>query len=963
MTLQTDLEAAVRGSVDFSGRRRAEYSSDASNYRRVPLGVVFPLDVADVEAAVAVCRQHDVPITTRGGGTSIAGNAIGSGVVIELSRHFNRILEIDAANRTARVEAGVVPDVLNEAVAKYGLRFGPDPSTHGRCTIGGMVGNDACGSHSVAWGRTSDNVVELEILTYDGVQMRVGAMPPGELDVAVTRGGDAGRIHGQLREIASTHRAALRTELGRFPRQVSGYGLHHLLDENGCDVARALVGTEGTCVIVLAATVRLVPLPVEQRLVVAGFTDSVAAADAVPDVLRHSPLTCEGIDVRILDVLRDRRAGAVPEDVLPQGAAWLLMDVDTTGDGSRATALAEGLEGIDGMLGVTVVDDPAHRKAVWKIREDGAGLATRSVDGTLSWPGWEDAAVPPENLGSYLRGFYALLDKYGLHGVVYGHFGEGCLHVRLDFDFSTTGGVGKFRDFMRAASELVVAHGGALSGEHGDGRARSEFLSTMYSQEMLRAFAEFKAVWDPRGRLNPGVIVDPSAVSDDLRLDPGNKWRKLPVKLALHEDRGEIGQAVHRCVGVGKCRTTSGGVMCPSYRATRDEKDSTRGRARVLQEMLLGETVKDGWRSDEVGEALDLCLSCKGCKSDCPVGVDMATYKSEYLFQRYRRRIRPASHYSMGWLPMLARAGARIPKTVNAIMSSWLSGAVKRAGGIAKERELPRFAEQTFIDAYAAREPRATPHTPDTPDMPDKSVLLWADTFTNFFSPHIGLAAVEVLEAAGFEVLVPDQPLCCGLTWVSTGQLRVARRQLRRSIRSVAALIDAGIPMVVLEPSCAALFRSDATELLPRDNGAQAIASASYTLAEFLRKYAQDWQLPALDGPASVQVHCHQHAIMGSAADGAVLRATGAKTTVLDAGCCGLAGNFGFERGHYETSRLVAEHGVLPALAASSPDAAIVADGFSCRTQFEQLAGVRSQHLAEVLRDALRKRQASRMWR
>lgn len=943
MDLFRDLQAAVRGAVDFSSRRRAEYSSDASNYRQPPLGVVFPLDAEDVEAAVRVCREHDVPITTRGGGTSIAGNAIGPGVVLDLSRHLNRIIELDPDARTARVDAGVVLDELNAAAAKHGLRFGPDPSTHGRCTLGGMIGNDACGSHSVAWGRTSDNVVDLDVLCYDGTRTVLRSLRLAELDAVIARGGRVGRIHAALRELAAEHRAALRTELGRFSRQVSGYGLQHLLDENGFDVARALVGAEGTCVLVLSATVRLVPVPQNQLLLVAGFTDSVAAADAVPAVLEHRPLTCEGMDDRILDVLRARRAGAVPEDALPSGSAWLLIDID--GTPQDADQLAIALAAAPGLTGTTLVTDPVQRKAVWKIREDGAGLATRSVDGTLSWPGWEDAAVPPENLGGYLRGFHRLLEEYGLHGVVYGHFGEGCLHVRLDFDFTTERGVRHFESFMRAASELVVRHGGALSGEHGDGRARSAYLSTMYSPELLDAFARFKAIWDPRGRMNPGVLVRPNGAAEDLRIQPAHSWKRLPTTLALHDDKGSFGQAVHRCVGVGKCRTTSGGVMCPSYRATRDEKDSTRGRARVLQEMLLGDTVRDGWRSKEVGEALDLCLSCKGCKSDCPVGVDMATYKSEYLYHRYRWRPRPASHYSMGWLPALAKVASRMPRAVNALTSSWLSGALKLMGGIAKERELPTFAERTFLD-WASEGGLSTEGTRG-------SVLLWADTFTNYFTPQVGVAAVQVLEAAGFEVLVPERARCCGLTWLSTGQLRVARRQLRRALATVEPLLEAGLPMVVLEPSCAALFRSDAVELLGDDPLAAALARDTYTLAEFLRAHAPDWTPPPIEGEAAVQVHCHQHAVMGARPDAELLAASGATARMLDAGCCGLAGNFGFERGHFEVSRQVAEHGVLPALASVPPDAAVVADGFSCRTQLAQLAGVRSVHLAELLRDGL----------
>lgn len=923
--LERDLAAAVRGQVDFSARRRAEYSSDGSNYRCVPRGVVFPLDEADAEAAVAVCRQHRVSITTRGGGTSIAGNAVGPGIILEFSRHMNRIISISPENRTAVVQAGVIPDVLNAAVAEYGLRFGPDPSTHARCTIGGMVGNDACGSHSVRWGRTSDNILDLDLLCYDGRRMSASNPDP--------------EIREELAALVSRHRSALRTELGRFSRQVSGYGLHHLLAENGASLARALVGSEGTCVIVLRATVQLVEVPKSQRLVVAGFTDSIMAADAVPAILRHKPLTCEGMDDRILDVLRSRRRNAVPDEILPAGAAWLLIDVE--GDAGKAAALTEDLTHCPGLEGVTTVDDPVVRRSIFKIREDGSGLATRSLDGRMSWPGWEDAAVPPDRLGSYLRDFDALVSEFGLAGVVYGHFGEGCLHVRLDFDLGSKTGVTRFEEFMFRAAELVAGHGGANSGEHGDGRARSEVLARMYSPEMLETFAEFKRIWDPEARLNPGVIVDPAKMTEDLRHSPDNSWRQLPVSLAFDDDRGDIGKAVHRCIGVGKCRTLSGGVMCPSYRATLDEKDSTRGRARVLQEMLLGEVVTDGWQSDAVGEALDLCLSCKGCSSDCPVAVDMASYKSEYLYQRYKRTLRPLSHYSMGWLPLTARFASKMPRVANAVMSSRLRGLVKKAGGIDAARELPQFAPHTFLDWYRVRGGRKG----------GREVLLWADTFTNFFAPYVGAAAVEVLEAAGFSVRVPAKPYCCGLTWVSTGQLDDARRELRRALGAAAPLLEKGTPMVVLEPSCAAVFRGDARELLP-GNTAETVAGGTYTFAEFLREHAGDWQLPSIDGKAALQVHCHQHAVIGAGSDAALLRDTGAGTTVLDAGCCGLAGNFGFEDGHFETSRKVAERGILPALA-KLPDSVVIADGFSCRTQLQQLSDIQSVHLAEYLRAAL----------
>jgi FAD/FMN-containing dehydrogenase/Fe-S oxidoreductase len=953
-TLERALRDAVpNGSVDFGPRRRAEYSQDASNYRQVPSAVVIPAGTDELVAAIAVCRELGVAVTVRGAGTSIAGQAVGDGIVIDTSRHLNRILDIDPEGRTARVEPGVILDDLQAACRPYGLRFGPDPSTHARCTIGGMIGNNACGTHSVAWGRTADNVLELDVLTYDGTRMQVRALDPEQLQEVIDAGGRRGEIHARLCDLRDGNLALLRTELGRFRRQVSGYGLEHLLPERGFDVAAALVGTEGTCVVVLSATVRLVPLPARRTLVVLGFTDLPAAADAAPAVLSHGPIACEGLGADQVAALRRNVPDAEPERYLPEGRGWLLCEFGTDAEGHDTDAeqeRASALQRDAGAVGVRLVQDPAEQGALWRIREESSGLATRAPDGSEAWPGWEDSAVPVENLGDYLRDLEKLMDRHGLHGTPYGHFGEGCVHIRIDFDYTTEHGIGVFRAFMREAAELVGRYGGTLSGEHGDGQARAEFLPIVHSPAAMDAFAVFKEIWDPENRLNPGILVHPRPADERLRIRPGHR-PALPMAtvLALKEDGGDLSRALRRCVGVAKCRTSSGGVMCPSYRATGDEKDSTRGRARVLYEMVQGEVITEGWRSEEVREVLDLCLSCKGCKSDCPVGVDMATYKAEFLHQHYRGRLRPASHYSLGWLPLWSRLGGAAPRLANAVTQARIpSAALKAAGGIASERPIPRFARQRFRRWFDRRPRQARAVSSD------RQVLLWTDTFTEYFTPEVGQAAVEVLEHAGFEVLLPRDRLCCGLTWLTTGQLGVARRVLSRTLDAVDPYLSRGIPMVGLEPSCTSLFRSDAQELLDGDPRAERAAESTMTLAELLDQRAGDVDLGRLERRAMTQTHCHQHATLGHSADDRVLARVGVQNDRLDSGCCGLAGNFGFERGHYDVSVQVGENVLLPALREAPSDTVVLADGFSCRTQISQLSQRRPAHLAELLRDSIR---------
>ncbi|MER5673718.1 FAD-binding and (Fe-S)-binding domain-containing protein [Pseudonocardia alni] len=929
--------------------RRAQYASDASIYRRVPLAVVFPRDRDEIVTAVAVCRAAGVPITCRGAGTSTSGQAVGAGAVLDLSRYCHRLLELDPVRRRARVEPGMVLDALQAAAAPHGLRFGPDPSTHSRATIGGMIGNDACGSHSVAWGRTADNVVELEVLTYRGTVLTVGPMSRAEIDAAVAAGGERGELIGRLAALASANLDTLRTRFDRFGRQVSGYALGNLLPERRFDLARALVGSEGTCAVVLAATLHLVPVPAHRGLVVLGFDDAVAAAAAVPPLLAQPGLLAlEGLDRALTGiVVRPRTRATIA--TLPPGGAWLFAELGGTPAevADRSAALTAVAAGQDGHTGHETVGDPARAAALWRIREDGAGLATRLPDGSEAWPGWEDAAVPPAALADYLREFVALRDRHGYAGAVYGHFGEGCLHTRIDFDFSDAAGVARFRAFVTEAAHLVTAHGGSLSGEHGDGRSRSELLGIMYPPEVLALFARFKAAWDPDGGLNPGIVVDPVPLDGDLRVDPARRPLPLVTVLPLHADGGDLARATRRCVGVGKCRsaTPRGGVMCPSFRATGDERDSTRGRARVLYEMTQGEVITDGWRSTEVRDALDLCLSCKGCSSDCPVGVDVATYKSEFLHHHYARRVRPPSHYSMGWLPLLSQVAALAPRAVNRITGSRLAPLLKRAGGIAPERELPRFARRTFRAAFAGHVPGGTGER--------GPVLLWVDSFADHFAPEVLHAGVAVLEDAGYRVEIPAGRQCCGLTWVTTGQLGVARRVMARTVAALAGPVARGVPVVGLEPSCTAALRTDLTEVLDGDPAARAVAAAVRTLAEQLGEHTPGWTPPRMTRSSISQTHCHQHATAGFSADAALLAAAGVDNRVLDSGCCGLAGNFGFEAGHYEVSRSIAEQVLLPEVRAAAPGTVVLADGFSCRTQIGRTGERPAVHLAELLAEGI----------
>jgi len=965
--LARDLTARVDGEIRFDAGSRAAYAVDASNYRQVPIGVVVPRTIDAGVEALAVCREHDVPVLSRGGGTSLAGQCCNVAVVIDWSKYCTRLVSVDPDARTCVVEPGIKLDDLNAALPGR-LIYGPKPATHVSCTLGGMIGNNSCGSTAQVFGKVADNVRRLEVLTYDGLRMWVGPTSEEEYAAIQAEGGRRAEIYRGLRAIASDHAALVAERFPDIPRRVSGYNLDDLVPGSAFDLARALVGSESTLVTVLHAELDLVTEAAETALVVLGFDDVVAAARCVPAILPHAPHFLESIDRVIVEFERAKGVHQRAMGALPEGHSWLMVQIrddDADRVAERARALADELAGLEPAPRVLTVTDPAEQAELFGIRESALAVSARDPrTGQDNYEGWEDAALPTDRLADYLADWTALVEEYGFTQgtAIYGHFGHGCIHTRIPFDLNTPAGIAEYRSFMERSADLCVAYGGSLSGEHGDGQSRGELLERMYGPELVRAFESVKALFDPRNRMNPGKVVHPYRLDENLQVGADYAPEQPATAFTYPSDDGRFTRAAERCIGVGRCRRTDGDVMCPSYRVTGEEHHSTRGRARLLWEMLRGHAdspIRDGWRSTEVRDALDLCLACKGCLSDCPVNVDMATYKAEFLHHHYARRPwrRPRSHLSMGWLPALARFAAPVAPLVNRVTSSRLSGLLKRAGGIDPRRAIPTFATPRFSHWYRARGPQGSGERGE--------VLLWPDTFTEFLHPRAGADAVRVLEAAGFTVRLPGdvaqrsstgggrRELCCGLTWVTTGQLDVAARVLGRTLDALAPAVADGMPIVGLEPSCTAVFTDDAPNLLPGPR-TDAVAAATTTLGRLLAERAPDWTPPDLTGrEVIVQQHCHQHATGGYGAEAGLLQRAGAQVEVLDSGCCGLAGNFGFEQGHYEVSVACGEHVLLPRVRAASPDTAVVADGFSCRTQIDQLTPRRGDHLASLLAEGL----------
>jgi FAD/FMN-containing dehydrogenase/Fe-S oxidoreductase len=944
------LRRRLKGEVRFDEGFRALYATDGSNYRQTPIGVIRPKDEEDVIETFALCREIGAPITSRGCGTSLAGQCCNVAVIIDYTKYMNRILEIDPQRKIARVQPGVVHVNLHEAAEKHHLTFGPDPATHRWCTLGGMIGNNSCGVHSQMAGRTADNVEALEILLYDGTRMRVGKTTETQLSEIIREGGRRGEIYKRLRELRDRYGDLIRTRYPRIPRRVSGYNLDELLPEDGFHLARALVGSEGTCVAVLEATLNLVHSPPSRSLLVLGYPDIFQAGDHIPQIAEYGPIGLEAIDHKFVSDLRLKHLQDDHLKMLPEGKGFLLVEFggETQADSdAKARKLMSDLKMHHNAPGMKLFDDKEEEKRLWKVRESGLGATAQIPGEAENWEGWEDSAVPPERVGVYLRDLKKLFDKYGYVGALYGHFGQGCIHTRINFDLKTAEGVKQFRSFLDEATDLVLQHGGSLSGEHGDGQSRAEFLPKMFGPELVHAFEEFKDIWDPDWKMNPGKVVKAYRVDENLRYGPAYRPHEPETHFKFPQDGFSFSRAMERCVGVGECRREEAGTMCPSYRATREEMHTTRGRARLLFEMLRGDPMRRGWRNETVKEALDLCLSCKGCKGDCPVNVDMATYKAEFLSHYYKGRLRPPHAYAFGLIHRWARLASVAPRLANLFSQSFLFGGLaKLVIGIAPERKLPAFSTQSFKSWFEKHSRRNSGGPP---------VVLWPDTFNNYFHPHIAKAAVEVVEDAGFSVQVPKQDMCCGRPLYDYGMLDTAKTWLCRILDNMTPYLRDGTPIVVLEPSCGTVFREELTNLFPADPNAQRLRKQTFLLSEFLVRHTPGYPNQQLIRKAIVHAHCHHHAIMGLKDEIEILKRLGLDFRVLDSGCCGMAGAFGFEKGeHYDVSIKCGEQVLLPEVRRTELQALIMTNGFSCHEQILQQTGRQAMHLAEVLLLALR---------
>ncbi|HXR16538.1 MAG TPA: FAD-linked oxidase C-terminal domain-containing protein [Terriglobales bacterium] len=945
--LASALRGHVRGDVRFDDSSRALYATDGSNYRQVPIGVVLPRDDDDVIATISLAREYGAPILCRGGGTSLAGQCCNVAVVLDFTKYMNNIIEVDPARRIARVQPGVVLDRLRSAAEQHHLTFGPDPATHDRCTLGGMIGNNSCGVHSVMAGKTDDNIEDLEVLTYDGLRIRVGQTSEVELDKIIGEGDRRGEIYAGLKRLRDTYSDLIQERYPNIPRRVSGYNLNYLLPGNGFHVARALVGSEGTCVTVLEASCRLVESPPERVLLVIAYPDIFQCADRVPEVMAQHPIGLEGVDDLLVEFTKRKKLNLEGLALLPPGGGWLLAEFGATTAAeaeSQARALMQSLSSTPAPPQMQLFTDKRAAKRVWEVRESALGATSHVPGEPPGWEGWEDSAVTPDKLGSYLRDLQKMMNGYGYRSALYGHFGHACVHMRINFDLESKQGIAKYRKFVEEAADLVIGYGGSLSGEHGDGQSRAELLPKMFGPELVQAFREFKALWDPDWKMNPGKVVEPYKLDENLRLGADYKPWQPQTHFQFPEDHGSLAHATLRCVGVGKCRHDEGGVMCPSFRVTREEEHSTRGRAHLLWEMTKGDVIRDGWHDQHVKDSLDLCLACKGCKSDCPVGVDVATYKAEFLSHYYEGRRRPRSAYAFGNIATWARLASKAPSMTNLTTQlPFLRDIAKLIAGIPQQRSIPAFAPQTFRNWFSRRQARNSECAP---------VLLWPDTFNNYFLPNTATAAVEVLESAGCRVILPKVQLCCGRPLYDWGMLDRAKNLLLKILEALKLEIEQGTPIVVLEPSCAAVFRDELLNLFPKDVRAHRLSQQTFLLSEFLEQKAKHFQLPKLSRQALVHGHCHHKSVMGMTDEESVLRKMGIDFQTPAPGCCGMAGAFGFEADKYETSVAIGELELLPAVRKASPDCLIIANGFSCREQIAQCTNRQSLHLSEVIQMA-----------
>ena len=993
--LEKALKKKISGEVRFDDGSRSLYSTDASNYRQIPIGVVLPKTEEDIINTINVCRKYNAPVLSRGGGTSLAGQSCNVAVMMDMSKYYNKVLQIDKEKKLVTVQPGIVLDEMRNATQREaGLTFGPDPATHSHCTLGGMLGNNSCGVHSVmaqffGYGaRTSDNTECITIVTYDGIKMKLGPTSDEMYDQIQKEGGRKAEIYKKMRDLRDKYADLIRKKFPNIPRRVSGYNLPALLPENGFNVAHALIGSESTLVTITEATLKLITTPKERSLLVLGYLSLPDAGYAVPEIMKHQPIGLEGLDDLLIEFMRRKGLNVQDLPLLPQGNAWLMVEFggDSKEDAdNKAKKLMDELKQKNNPPTVSLFDDPRQEEKLWRVRESGLG-ATAWVPGEPNGgPGWEDSAVDPKNIGDYLKDLRALFDKYAYKPSIYGHFGQGCVHCRVGFDFLTKDGIEKYKQFTIEAAHLVVKYGGSLSGEHGDGQARGDLLPIMFGNELVEAFKEFKSIWDPQWKMNPGKIINTYGQTNDLRLGTDYNPPKLKTHFQFPDDAFSWERITLKCVGVGECRKHEGGVMCPSYMVTKEEMHSTRGRSRLLYEMLQGDILKNGWKDEHVKEALDLCLACKGCKSDCPVNVDMATYKSEFLSHYYEKKIRPRTAYVFGWVYWWSRMASKMPDVVNFFMHAPIISSITKAiAGIAPQRKMPKYAERTFKSWFFGRqkiqnssrfgrdkiqkieeisnkeqgmineEGNDRTKKPQTSNFKPQTVILWADTFNNYFLPQTLVAGVEVLEAAGFNVMVPKKSLCCGRPLYDFGMLNTAKKMLIEIMETLHDEIKNGVPVVGLEPSCVAVFRDELHNLFPHNEQAGRLSKQVFTLGEFLEKKAPGFKIPEVKQKAIVHAHCHHRSIMKMDCEKKVLDKTKLDYELLPTTCCGMAGYFGYEKGtHYDVSIKAAEQLLLPKVREANESTIIIADGFSCREQIEQQTGRKGMHLAQVLQMAL----------
>jgi len=945
--LERDLKRVVRGEVRFDRGSRALYATDASNYRQFPIGLVVPRDSADVIAAMAICNKFNAPVLPRGAGTSLAGQSCNVAVVLDFTKYMNQILELNVEQRYARVQPGLVLDTLRDRAEAHGLTFAPDPSTHNRCSIGGMIGNNSCGTHSLLGGKTVDNVEELKILLYDGTQITVGLTSATELDGIVREGGRQGEIYTRLRAIRDQYADLIRSRFPSIPRRVSGYNLDELLPENGFHVARALVGSEGTCVTVLEAKLKLIHSPPNRTLVGLGYKDAFLAADHVPEILNFHPIGLEGFEGSMVDGLAKK--GAPNLNLLPEGRGYLLVEFGSDDPSQCQDTARQLIEHIKRLPGApeTRLYTKLEARAVWQIREAGPRAAAFAPGAAPQWDGWDDAAVTPEKLGPYLRDLRALLNDFNYQAAFYGHFGHGCVHMRVSFDLESENGIRKYSEFIDRAADLVLSYGGSLSGEHGDGQSRASLLPKMFGPELMKAFGEFKSAWDPTNAMNPHKVIDPYPPTENLRLGADYRPQTPATHFKFPDDDGSFAKAAQRCIGVGACRKNDAGSMCPSYMVTLEEEHSTRGRAHMLFELLQGEIVKGGWQDKQVKESLDLCLACKACKSECPANVDIATYKAEFLSHFYESNRRPLFAHAFGKIDKWLQAASFSPRAANFFSHApGFSHIMRTALRLAPEREIPSLAPASFLQSF--RNDRKKSVSPTAP-VGGREVILWVDTFNNHFHPETVRAAFGVLTHAGFAVTIPAQQPCCGRPLYDFGMLDEAKQYLERILEIFARPIDAGTPIVVLEPSCASVFRDELQNLFPNHPRASRLRSQTFLLSEFLERQAAGYEPPRLPRKVLLHGHCHQKSLMKMTHAESLIRKMGAELQSLDSGCCGMAGPFGFERDKYSIAQAAGERVLLPAVRQASLDTIIVSDGFSCREQILQSTGRRAFHLAEAI--------------